>query len=85
PSASATTSNGNDLLFGAVGENNKVTSFTEPLLWARALANINVQCGGSRVAIDTAYRVVAATGTYSYNPTTSGGASWADAIAAYKG
>ena len=85
PSASATTTNADDLLYGAVGFHNNRT-FTEATSWT-TLTDLQMSCGGApgNGVNHTAYRIVSATGSYTFDPTVDVGDKWAAAIAAYKG
>jgi prepilin-type N-terminal cleavage/methylation domain-containing protein len=85
PSASATTSNGKDLLIGGVSNASNLSG-TQPSGWT-ALTNQTPSCGGGASGNATnlgGYAVVSSPGTYAYNPTLSSNARWADGIAAYK-
>lgn len=84
PSATVTTTNGNDLLFGAVaGSSNR--TFTEPSGWATG-GHHAVDCGGASRRLDnhSATRSVTTTGTFTYNPTTNFNSAWAAAVVAYR-
>ena len=85
PSASATTTNADDLLYGAVGSHNKKI-YTEAASWT-TLTHLVMDCGGAPAEANnhTAYRIVSATGSYTFDPTVDVGDKWAAAIAAYKG
>ncbi|MGH2756066.1 MAG: hypothetical protein ACRDLB_16770 [Actinomycetota bacterium] len=84
PSATVTSTNGNDLLYGAVASVNNRT-YTDPTGWTTA-PHQTIDCGGASRRADNhaASRVVTATGTYTYNPTISPGDRWAAALVAYR-
>jgi hypothetical protein len=84
PSASVSTTNADDLVYATVGDGNGRT-YTEPAGWTTH-AHLFPQCGGAGGNSDNhgAYRIVSATGTYTYDPTLSSSARWAEAIVAYK-
>lgn len=85
PTASVTTSHANDLLVGAVANQNS-RDYTEASSW-ETLAYVTPGCGGApgNSTLHTAYRIVSATGAYDYSPTISQGERWAESLAAYKG
>ena len=85
PSASATTTNADDLIYGAVGSHGNDT-YTEATDWT-TLTHLVINCGGGPKKADnhTAYRIVSSTGTYTYDPTINSGQQWAATIAGYKG
>lgn len=84
PSAALTTTNGNDLLFGAVASFNNRT-YTDPAGWTTGKHQA-IDCGGASRKADShaASRLVSATGGYTYDPTISAGERWAAAIVAYR-
>jgi len=88
PSAtlSAATTVGDVLLYGAVGAVGINTVSTEAASYTLA-HDVTQNCGGAtnRARNHAAYRIVAATGTYTYNPTLSGSTGWASVLGAYSG
>jgi type IV pilus modification protein PilV len=84
PSASLTTTNASDVVIGNVSTAN-LLSATQPANWLGTYTQ--GQCGGGSGGNSTqvaAYRNTTATGTFTYNPTTSNTARWASAVVAYK-
>jgi Big-like domain-containing protein len=84
PSASVTTTNADDLIYGAVGNQNSRT-VTEPASW-NTDSHVTSDCGGApgNSTNNGAYRVVSSTGSYTYNPTLSNSEHWGEAVVAYK-
>jgi hypothetical protein len=81
PSASVTTTNARDFLIGAVSVGAQ-SSATQPSGWT-ALTARSTTCSSAIAGIG-ARRLVASTGTYTYNPTLGTSGTWAAAIVAYK-
>jgi hypothetical protein len=84
PSATLTTTNGNDLLYGAVANFNNRTH-TDPVGWTTGKHQA-IDCGGAIRKADNhgASRQVLATSSYTYNPMISSGEKWAAAVVAYR-
>lgn len=83
PSTSLTSSNPNDLLYGAVSVGN-FAAVTNPAGWVGTSNTIG--CGGAPGNMDFggAYRIVSSAGTYTYNPTLATSQRWAADVVAYK-
>ncbi|MDQ4145117.1 MAG: hypothetical protein M3198_15525, partial [Actinomycetota bacterium] len=84
PAATVTTTNGSDLLFGAIASVNN-RAYTEATGWGTGKHQV-IDCGGATRKADShaATRIVSATGAYTYNPTISASERWAAAIVAYR-
>jgi hypothetical protein len=85
PSASVTTGGGPRLIVGAVGTHDN-PNITEASGWT-TLQHLTQQCGSgnpNRTEHRSAYRIEAAAGTFTYNPTLSTSKNWYEAVAAYR-
>jgi hypothetical protein len=84
PSASLTTLNANDLLYGVIIAINNPT-YTEPSGWTTD-AHLSAACGGApgNSTNHGAYRIVSSAGSYTYNPTLNSSVFWTEAMVAYK-
>ncbi len=84
PSATVTSTNGPDLLFALSGNQN-VRSYAEASGWT-PLPEATTACGGATgdLTNHAAYRIVSATGSYTYAPTISLAEKWAVGLVAYK-
>jgi hypothetical protein len=83
-SASVTTAHKRDLIVGVLGIRGH-TTFTQPGGWS-SLTTLAPDCGGAggNSQNNAGYRIVSATGTYTYDPTISTSEGWAEAVVAYK-
>ena len=88
PSASVTTTNGNDLIIGSVAHDANDTTITQPGGW-NALPSVGTDCGipppHTLITLHGAYRIVSSTGTYTYDPTLPNNHQWVDEVSSYKG
>lgn len=84
PSATVATSGGPRLIVGAVGSHNNRT-YTEASGWT-TLQHLAQNCGGASNRADnhSGYRIEAASGSFTYNPTSSHSEHWYEAVVAYK-
>lgn len=64
---------------------NQADGATQPGGWT-GLSSVLADCGGApaEMSLHRAYRIVSATGTYTYDPTLLTSRQWADVVAAYK-
>lgn len=79
PSASATTANAIDIVVGMVGW--ETFSLTQP---GGAWNALTGNTGQGTAKVGWAYQIVAATNTYTYDPTINLAAAWADVVVSYK-
>ena len=84
PAASLTTTNGYDLLVGAVSISSVATA-TQPSGWTASTGQ-SLSCGAGNNATNVGgRRLTSATGAYTYNPVVSASGTWAAAAVAYRG
>jgi len=84
PSVSATTTNASDLVYAVVGMWNS-PAYTEAAGWTTD-SHFATACGGAGGSSINhgAYKIVATTGTHTYNPTLGSSNYWVDEVVAYK-
>lgn len=84
PTATIITSNPNDLLVAASGEDTNKLVYNEASGWTTSSDQL-AGCGGSaKSGNHGAYKVATWGGSQTYNPTTTAGNDWATLIVAYK-
>lgn len=85
-STTITTTNADDLIYGFAGVGGPTSdSFTEDSIAEfNSLVRVGTNSGSADVTANSAYKSVAATGAYKYQPTLGTSRSWVAVIAAYK-